>query len=87
MELIETPLACQTLYEGKIIRVERMDVRLSDGRVSKREIVRHSGGAGEGGTTGTTGTGFTSMHVPNMSSSAAANGSAIMAKNSPAGME
>ncbi len=44
MELIETPLACQTLYEGKIIRVERMDVRLSDGRVSKREIVRHSGG-------------------------------------------
>lgn len=44
MELSETPIACQTLYEGKIIRVERMDVRLPDGRVSKREIVRHSGG-------------------------------------------
>lgn len=44
MELTEIPLTCETLYDGKIIRVERMDVRLYDGRVSKREVVRHSGG-------------------------------------------
>jgi len=35
----------ETIYEGKIIRVEKWRVRLPDGREAAREIVRHNGAA------------------------------------------
>src|SRR5659263_757550 len=33
------------LFTGRVFATEIMDVRLQDGSVSKREIVRHNGGA------------------------------------------
>lgn len=46
MHLTETTLSSETILEGLIFRVERQDVRLSDGSESKRDIVRHRGGVG-----------------------------------------
>jgi len=41
----EKKLSGQTLYDGKILRLDRDEVELADGTRSHREIVRHSGGA------------------------------------------
>lgn len=43
MDLMETPIGRETLYEGKILDLERMTVRLPNGREASREIVRHRG--------------------------------------------
>ena len=43
-QLRETFLSGETIYQGKIIRVERWQVSLPDGRTAPREIVRHNGG-------------------------------------------
>ena len=45
MELEEKTLSTETIYKGKIIRVELSDVELPNGNIAKREAVRHSGGA------------------------------------------
>lgn len=45
MELTEKKLDGKTLYKGKILTLELDDVLLPDGAESKREIIRHSGGA------------------------------------------
>lgn len=45
MSFVEEKISSSTVYDGKILRVEVDGVRLPDGRVSKRECVRHSGGA------------------------------------------
>ena len=45
MNLKEIKTGGKTLYDGKILRLELDDVQLPDGSFSKREIVRHSGGA------------------------------------------
>lgn len=45
MKNIETKLNSKVVYDGKIMRVELDEVQLPDGRTSKREVVRHSGGA------------------------------------------
>ena len=42
----ETPIMEQTLFEGLIFNVNRMDVRLPNGNVSQRDIVRHPGAVG-----------------------------------------
>lgn len=42
MELTEKTILSETLYSGRIIKVERQDVLLPDGKTAKREIVRHS---------------------------------------------
>ncbi|EFL44638.1 hydrolase, NUDIX family [Fannyhessea vaginae PB189-T1-4] len=42
----ETPIMEQTLFEGLIFNVNRVDVRLPNGSVSQRDIVRHSGAVG-----------------------------------------
>ena len=44
-DLKETFLSGQTLYDGAIIRVEKWQVSLPDGRTAVREIVRHNGAA------------------------------------------
>lgn len=44
--LVETIETVDHEWEGKIFSVEHLKVRLSDGSVSWREIVRHNGGAG-----------------------------------------
>ena len=44
--LTETSLAERTLLDGKFIRVIEEDVRLPDGRPSKRFSLRHGGAAG-----------------------------------------
>ena len=44
MELKETLLEKQTVYEGKIVNLRRDTVRLPDGRESLRELVEHPGG-------------------------------------------
>ena len=44
--LTETSLAERTLLDGKFIRVIEEDVRLPDGRLSKRFSLRHGGAAG-----------------------------------------
>lgn len=41
----ETTTDMSRHFEGRVFTVEVHDVRLSDGRMAKREIVRHSGGA------------------------------------------
>lgn len=46
MELKETLLEKQTVYEGKIVNLRRDTVRLPDGRESLRELVEHPGGVG-----------------------------------------
>lgn len=43
--LIETPIETHTTYRGKLFSTERIEVRLTDGYRSSREVVRHPGGA------------------------------------------
>lgn len=43
--LMETVMATETLYEGKIVRLEKWRVQLQNGRVATREVVKHVGGA------------------------------------------
>lgn len=42
--LNETKLNGETVYEGKILHLERDEVQLEDGTQAIREVVRHSGG-------------------------------------------
>jgi ADP-ribose pyrophosphatase len=42
-ELAETPVSTDTIYDGKILRVEKDTVLLPDGKKATREIVRHPG--------------------------------------------
>ena len=44
MNLNETRLSGETLYEGRILTLQRDTVRLPDGQTALREVVRHSGG-------------------------------------------
>ena len=44
MNFGEKTLSSQLVYEGKIVKVLRDDVEISDGHKSFREIVRHTGG-------------------------------------------
>ena len=44
MDMTEKKLSETTVYDGKIFRVHRDDVALSDGSQSVREIVEHHGG-------------------------------------------
>lgn len=37
----EKTLACERKYTGKIINVDLVDIELPDGRIAKREVVRH----------------------------------------------
>ncbi len=46
MNLEEKTLSKQTLLDGIVFDVERIDVALADGTQSKRDIVRHIGGVG-----------------------------------------
>ena len=41
--MTETKLSGEKIYDGKIIRVERDTVRLPDGALALREVVRHPG--------------------------------------------
>ena len=43
MEFIEKTLDSKTVYDGKIIKVLKDDVELSNGQTSIREVVKHSG--------------------------------------------
>lgn len=45
MSFFEEKLESKVVYDGKILKLNLDSVRLPDGRESKREIVRHSGGA------------------------------------------
>ena len=44
MELKETKLSSETVYDGKIIKVQKDTVELPNGKEAVREVVRHSGG-------------------------------------------
>lgn len=44
MDFTEKTLNSQTVYDGKIIKVLKDDVEISDGHKSFREVVKHSGG-------------------------------------------
>ena len=44
MELKETMVSTQTVYEGIIVNVRRDKARLIDGRITNREVVEHPGG-------------------------------------------
>ena len=44
MNLIETPLSSETIYDGKIIRVRLDNARLPNGAEALREVVEHPGG-------------------------------------------
>ena len=44
--LVETVLSDEVRWEGRIFSAELLEVGLSDGSRSRREIVRHHGGAG-----------------------------------------
>ena len=46
MELKETTLSGETLYEGKIVRLLKDKVALPNGKTSIREVVDHPGGVG-----------------------------------------
>jgi ADP-ribose pyrophosphatase len=45
MNLTEKQLSSTTVYDGKILKLNVDEVLLPDGKKSKRECVRHSGGA------------------------------------------
>lgn len=45
MKLIETKIEGDTIYDGKILRLERDKVILENGNTAYREVVRHNGGA------------------------------------------
>lgn len=44
-KMIETTIDSETVFEGRVFKTVVKNVRLSDGTVSKREIVYHNGGA------------------------------------------
>ena len=44
MELKETTVSTQTVYEGIIVNVRRDKAQLVDGRITNREVVEHPGG-------------------------------------------
>lgn len=46
MELNETRLSGETIFEGKVFTVQRDRIRLPDGREAEREVIRHPGGVG-----------------------------------------
>lgn len=45
MSFFEEKIDGTRIYDGKILRLEVDKVRLNDGKESKREVVRHAGGA------------------------------------------
>lgn len=45
MVFFERKISGNTVYDGKILKLEVDEVRLDDGSLAKRECVRHSGGA------------------------------------------
>lgn len=45
MQLFEKKTGGEVIYEGKVIKVEKDTVVLPDGKETKREVVRHRGGA------------------------------------------
>lgn len=45
MSFFEKKLQGKTIYDGKVLRLEVDEVELHDGTTSKRECIRHSGGA------------------------------------------
>ena len=45
MELEESTLSTRKIYDGKVICVEYSEVKLPNGNIAGREVVRHSGGA------------------------------------------
>ena len=45
MNLQEKKLKSETIYDGRIVKLEVDEVELPDGKISSRECVRHSGGA------------------------------------------
>jgi ADP-ribose pyrophosphatase len=44
MEFFEKTLSKEEIYDGKVFRIHRDNVELSDGRNATREVVEHSGG-------------------------------------------
>ena len=44
MDFMEDTISKKDLYEGKIITLETHEVKLADGNIAFREIVRHPGG-------------------------------------------
>ena len=45
-KFFEKTLACERKYTGKIINVDLVDIALPDGRITKREVVRHGHAVG-----------------------------------------
>ncbi|MEL6616546.1 MAG: NUDIX hydrolase [Bacteroidota bacterium] len=45
MDLTETPISSETVYDGKLLHVLRDEVRLPDGGTSGREWIQHPGAA------------------------------------------
>lgn len=43
--LIETTLSEESIFDGKIVRLRKLNVRLPGGKLATREVVRHVGGA------------------------------------------
>lgn len=41
--LVEHTTRTRTLYEGRVVRLELLDVATGDGRTAKREVIRHAG--------------------------------------------
>lgn len=46
MDFEEKTLSVENIYDGKIIKVRKEQVELSDGRTSVRELIGHPGGVG-----------------------------------------
>lgn len=46
MNFEEKTISTEQIYDGKIIKVRREQVRLNDGTTAMREIIAHSGGVG-----------------------------------------
>ena len=45
MKFFEKKLHGKTVYDGKVLKLDVDDIELPDGTTSKRECIRHSGGA------------------------------------------
>ena len=45
-KFFEKTLACERKYTGRIINVDLVDIELPDGRITKREVVRHGHAVG-----------------------------------------
>lgn len=41
----EDPVTSETVYVGRVFRIDSMTVRLPDGRTAGRDVLRHNGGA------------------------------------------